>query len=47
MASSELIKKAEALISIDARGFVFGSALALITSKPMLVAINLENYLVK
>ena len=38
MASSELIKKAEALISIDARGFVFGSAIALETSKPMIVA---------
>ena len=33
MASSDLIKNAEALISIDARGFVFGSAIALITSK--------------
>ena len=38
MASSELIKNAEALISIDARGFVFGSAIALQTSKPMIVA---------
>ena len=38
MASSELIKNAEALISIDARGFVFGSAIALETSKPMIVA---------
>ena len=38
MPSSELIKNAEALISIDARGFVFGSAIALITSKPMIVA---------
>ncbi len=38
MASSELIKNAEAIISIDARGFVFGSAIALITSKPMIVA---------
>ena len=38
MSSSELIKNAEALISIDARGFVFGSAIALKTSKPMIVA---------
>ena len=38
MSSSELIKNAEALISIDARGFVFGSAIALQTSKPMIVA---------
>ena len=38
MASSELIKNAEALISIDARGFVFGSAIALQASKPMIVA---------
>ncbi len=38
MSSSELIKNAEALISIDARGFVFGSAIALQTSKPMVVA---------
>ena len=33
-----LIKNAEALISIDARGFVFGSAIALQASKPMIVA---------
>ena len=38
MSSSELIRNAEALISIDARGFVFGSAIALQTSKPMIVA---------
>ena len=38
MSSSELIKNAEALISIDARGFIFGSAIALQTSKPMIVA---------
>ena len=38
LTSSELINKAEALISIDARGFVFGSAIALQTSKPMIVA---------
>ena len=38
MSSSELIRNAEALISIDARGFVFGSAIALQTLKPMIVA---------
>tara|TARA_A100000164_G_scaffold131214_1_gene116343 strand:- start:227 stop:739 length:513 start_codon:yes stop_codon:yes gene_type:complete len=38
MASSTLIKNAEALISIDARGFIFGSAIALQSSKPMIVA---------
>ena len=32
MASSELIKNAEVLISIDARGFIFGSGIALQTS---------------
>ena len=38
MASSEIIKNAEAIISIDARGFIFGSALSLVASKPMIVA---------
>ena len=38
MSSSKLIKNAEALISIDARGFIFGSAIALQSSKPMIVA---------
>ena len=38
MSSSQIIKKAEAIISIDARGFIFGSAIALQTSKPMIVA---------
>ena len=38
MSSSEIIKKAEAIISIDARGFIFGSAISLQASKPMIVA---------
>ena len=38
MSSSQIIKNAEAIISIDARGFIFGSAVALESSKPMVVA---------
>ena len=38
MASSEIIKNAEAVIAIDARGFIFGSAISLEASKPMIVA---------
>ena len=38
MSSSQIIKKAEAIISIDARGFIFGSAISLQASKPMIVA---------
>ena len=38
MSSSQIIKKADAIISIDARGFIFGSALSLQASKPMIVA---------
>ena len=38
MSSSNILKKSEAIISIDARGFIFGSALALQSSKPMIVA---------
>ena len=38
MSSNKLLKNAEAIISIDARGFIFGSAVALKASKPMLVA---------
>ena len=38
MASSQIIKNAEAIISIDARGFIFGSAISLQASKPMIVA---------
>ena len=38
MSSSRILKKSEAIISIDARGFIFGSAIALQSSKPMIVA---------
>ena len=38
MSSSQMIKNAEAIISIDARGFIFGSAISLQASKPMIVA---------
>ena len=38
MAKSKIIKEAEALISIDARGFIFGSAISIQASKPMIVA---------
>ena len=38
MSSNPFLKNAEAIISIDARGFIFGSALALESSKPMIVA---------
>ena len=38
MSSSKIIENAEAIISIDARGFIFGSAISLQASKPMIVA---------
>tara|TARA_B100001027_G_scaffold190511_1_gene144434 strand:+ start:545 stop:1057 length:513 start_codon:yes stop_codon:yes gene_type:complete len=38
MSSSQLIRNSEAIISIDARGFIFGAAIALQTSKPMIFA---------
>ena len=38
MSSSQILKRSEAIISIDARGFIFGSAIALKCSKPMIVA---------
>ena len=38
MSASKIIKNTEAIISIDARGFIFGSAVSLISSKPMIVA---------
>ena len=38
MSSSQIIKNADAIISIDARGFIFGSAVSLHASKPMIVA---------
>ena len=38
MSSGEIIKNAEAIVFIDARGFIFGSAISLQASKPMIVA---------
>ena len=38
MSSSRIISEAQAIVSIDARGFIFGSAISLRTSKPMIVA---------
>ena len=38
MSSSEILKNSEAIISIDARGFIFGSAIAYHSSIPMIVA---------
>ena len=38
MAQSKILKEAEAIISIDARGFIFGSAISIQASKPMIVA---------
>ena len=38
MSSNDVIKNSEAIISIEARGFIFGSAISLQASKPMIVA---------
>ncbi len=38
MSNSKIIKNCEAIISIDARGFIFGSAISLQAAKPMIVA---------
>ena len=38
MSSNQIIKNSEAIISIDARGFIFGAAIAFHTSKPMICA---------
>ena len=38
MSEAEIIKNTDAIISIDARGFIFGAALSLQISKPMIVA---------
>ena len=38
MSESYIIKNSEAIIAIDARGFIFGSAISLQSSKPMVVA---------
>ena len=38
MSSNDLIKNSEAIISIEARGFIFGTAISLQACKPMIVA---------
>ena len=38
MSSNKVIKSSEAIISIEARGFIFGSSISLQTSKPMILA---------
>ena len=38
MSSNHVIKDSEAIISIEARGFIFGSAISLQACKPMIVA---------
>ena len=38
MSSNQIIKDAEAIISIEARGFIFGSAISFQASKPMIAA---------
>ena len=38
MSSNQVIKDSDAIISIEARGFIFGSAISLQASKPMIVA---------
>ena len=38
MSSHQVIRNSEAIISIEARGFIFGSAISFQASKPMIVA---------
>ena len=38
MSSSEIVSNSEAIIAIEARGFIFGSAISFQSSKPMIVA---------
>ena len=38
MSSDQIIKNSQAIIAIDARGFIFGSAIALQSSKPIIFA---------
>ncbi|WP_353884699.1 hypothetical protein [uncultured Prochlorococcus sp.] len=45
MSLNKVIKSYEAIISIEARGFIFESAISLQTSKPMVVARKPGNFL--
>ena len=38
MSSSDVLKNSDAIIAIDARGFIFGTAIAFHLSKPLIVA---------
>ena len=38
MASSQVIKDSDAILAIEARGFIFGSAIAFLSAKPLIVA---------
>ena len=38
MSSNQIIENSQAIISIDARGFIFGSAIAFQSSKPLIFA---------
>tara|TARA_Y100001968_G_C18841472_1_gene473747 strand:+ start:27 stop:545 length:519 start_codon:yes stop_codon:yes gene_type:complete len=38
MTTSRIFKNADAIISVDARGFIFGTAISMKLSKPMIVA---------
>ena len=38
MSSYQVVRNSEAIISIEARGFIFGSAISFHSSKPMIVA---------
>lgn len=38
MAANEILHNCDAIVSIDARGFIFGSALSLELSKPIILA---------
>tara|TARA_B100000212_G_scaffold278683_1_gene218372 strand:- start:77 stop:589 length:513 start_codon:yes stop_codon:yes gene_type:complete len=38
MASSQVIKESDAILAIEARGFIFGSAIAFNSAKPLIVA---------
>ena len=38
MSSNQVVRNSEAIIAIEARGFIFGSAISYQSSKPMIVA---------